>query len=44
VFKIVQLRSPHFLVSDHFDLLDPGGIPAKGNTRSVNNTYCRNSG
>jgi hypothetical protein len=43
VFQVVKLRSPHFLVSDHFNLLDPGGVTAKGNIRIVNNISCRNS-
>jgi hypothetical protein len=43
VFQVVKLRSPHFLVSDHFNLFDPGGVPTKGNIRIVKGISCRNS-
>ena len=43
VFQVVQLCSPHFLVPDYFDLLDPGWIPVMKYVGEVTKIVVRNS-
>jgi len=42
VFQVVQLCSPHFLVPDYFDLLDPGWIPVMKYVREVTKNVAKN--